>query len=106
MSVAEVPPPPTVTAQAFPPAQPTFFPPFGGYGPPPNLVIPPIPGVLVPPCIDNPDTPENECGPPPPPEQPPPPTEVPEPGAILILMVGAAVMWATGRRRQPAPAKR
>lgn len=96
----EIPVPPTaVPEKIYPPVEPAFFPPVGGYRTPPVLVIPPIPhGVPPPTCTDNPDTPENECNPENPPP-PPPPEEVPEPDTFLILAVSAASLLLLKLRR-------
>ena len=81
---------PTAPQESAPPAEQSYlFPPLGGYAPPGVLVIPPLPP--TPPCVDNPATPEDECN-------PPPPVDVPEPGTLLILIIGVAVVWAVRLR--------
>jgi len=67
------------------------FPPWGGYAPPGVLIPPPFP---IPPC--NPET-DEDCPPP-----PPPPTDVPEPGTLFILLIGAAALWLGTRAPRPA----
>lgn len=71
-----------------------MFPDIPGFTPPGVLIPPPLPG--PPPCDDD----DDECEPPPPP--PPPPTDMPEPGTLFILLVGAAALAFGMRARRPA----
>jgi hypothetical protein len=100
-------PPEVGSVPAFPPKKPYYMPPIGTWGQPPNLVIPPIPGGVTPPpppCVDNPDTPGDDCNPTEPPVEPP-PTDTPEPGTLLILLVGAAAIFLTAPKRRKATVK-
>lgn len=70
-----------------------MFPDIPGFTPPGVLIPPPLPG--PPPCDDD----DDGCEPPPP---PPPPTDMPEPGTLFILLVGAAALAFGMRARRPA----
>jgi hypothetical protein len=66
------------------------FPEIPGFTPPGVLIPPPLP--VPPPCDDD----DDEC------EPPPPPTDMPEPGTLFILLVGAAALAFGTRPRRPA----
>jgi len=86
---------PGIRTPIAPPIRPPFVPPFLG---PPPIIAPPIlipPG--EPPC--DPET-DPDCDTPP----PEPPIDVPEPGVLILLLTGAFLSWAYGRRRAAQPA--
>lgn len=78
-----------IPAPSYPPENPIFLPPL--FNPPP-MIIPPViipPG--EPPCDKDKDP---DCD-----ETEEPPVDVPEPGVLILLITGALIFWAFGRKR-------
>ena len=82
-----------VARAGFPHPEPPFSPPRG-VSPEPPIVIPP------PPPIDNPPPPIDTPPPPIDNPPPPPPPEAPEPGTLVLGLIGAGMAGLASRRRR------